>query len=168
MRHGGKAATFPAVNRSPARSLCVLPAAALLIAACQSAPRYDGDASAAALAQADWSKATHIVVEMLNYKFQPDELHFKANQPYRLTLRNASIHNHYFTAPEFFRSTATRKAMVAGRAEVKAPYFTAFEVLKRVGEVDIYLVPLVKGRYRAVCDMQEHREYNIEGTIFVE
>lgn len=146
----------------------MLLSAALGAAGCQSTPHHDPDAAAAALARADWGKVTHVVVEMLNYKFQPDVLRLQANQPYRLTLRNNSIHNHYFTAPEFFRASATRKAMVRGAAEVKAPYFTAFEVLAPVGEVDIYLVPLVKGRYRAVCDMQEHLEHKIEGIIFVE
>lgn len=141
---------------------------AALLTGCQHAPHQDPGAASAAVAQADWSKTQQIVVEMLNYKFQPTELRLQVNQPYRLTLRNISTHDHYFTAPEFFRSVATRKAMVPGKAEVKAPYFTAFEVLKGVGEVDIYLVPLVKGRYRAVCDMQEHLEHKIEGIILVE
>jgi plastocyanin len=148
------------------RSRSVLLAAAL--AGCQHVAHHDHGAAAAAVAQADWGRAEQVVIEMLSYKFQPAELRLRVNQPYRLTLRNTSIHDHYFTAPEFFRSVATRKAMVPGKAEVKVPYFRAFEVLKGVGEVEIFLVPLARGRYRAVCDMQDHLEHKIEGTILVE
>jgi hypothetical protein len=168
-----KTAILPAVKPSPTRlGRAALLASAFALGGCQPgaahAPRSHPDSAAAIVAQADWSRAEHVRVEMLNHSYRPNEWRLKAHRPYRITLANPSANNHYFTAPEFFRSVATRKAMVPGRAEVKAPYFTGFEVLARTGEIEIYLVPLEKGRYRAYCDMKEHREFNIEGVIVVE
>jgi hypothetical protein len=157
-----------------ARLGCGLLAAAFALAGCQHGAYAPGssvahhDHAADIVARADWSKTTDVVIEMVNYEYRPNEIRLKANHPYRITLVNYSRHNHYFTAPEFFRSAATRKAMVERVAEVKAPYFTAFEVMAGGGAIDVYLIPLEKGRFRARCDMKEHLGYQIEGVIIVE
>lgn len=109
-----------------------------------------------------------IKIEMVDYGYRPREIRMKAGEPYRITLTNYSSINHYFTAPEFFRSVATRKAMVEGYAEIKAPYFTAVEVLRRGGTIDLYVVPVVKGRYAVHCELNDHRERGVEGEIIIE
>lgn len=123
---------------------------------------------AAALAAVDWSQATPLSLELFNSGYRPRELVLKVGQPYKLSLTNFGSMNHYFTAPEFFRTMATRKVVVERLAEIKAPTFTAFEVFARGGRVDIYLVPLVQGRYVAYCSMEGHRDNGVEGMITVE
>lgn len=122
----------------------------------------------AVVASTDWSKTTDVMVELVEYGYRPRELRLKAGQPYRIRLINYSSINHYFTAPEFFRSAATRKAMVDRYAEIKAPYFTAFEVMSRGGGIDIYLVPMVKGRFDVHCEIDDHRERGVQGLIIVD
>ncbi len=153
-----------------------LAAAALALGGCQSGnthgPAYARadypPGGAAIVASTDWSKTVDVVVELVEYGYRPRELRLKAGQPYRIRLINYSGINHYFTAPEFFRSAATRKAMVDRYAEIKAPYFTAFEVVSRGGGIDVYLVPMVKGRFDVHCEINDHRERGVRGVIIVE
>lgn len=122
----------------------------------------------AVLAAADWSRMESLTVQMLDYGYRPRELRMKAGQPYRLTLVNTGAVSHYFAAPEFFAAVAARKAEVPNVAEVKAPVFTSFEVYPRGGTIDLYFVPLVKGRYRAHCHIKDHLPLKIEAELIVE
>lgn len=134
-------------------------------------PRAVGDLQQqreAALAAADWTKQVNLEIEMLDYGYRPREVRLKVGQPYRLTLVNHGSVNHYFTAPEFFSSVATRKAEVPRQAEIKGQTFTAFEVYGRGGTIDYYFVPLVKGSYRAHCHIKDHLALAIEGVLIVE
>lgn len=150
--------------------------AALMLAGCHLAssagihsdwipPQHARDA---VLASTDWNKKTDITIEMLDYGYRPREVRLKSGQPYRITLVNHGSVNHYFTAPEFLASVATRKVEVRNHAEVKAPVFTSFELQGRGGSLDVYLVPLAKGSYRAHCHMKDHLSLGIEGVLIVE
>jgi len=116
----------------------------------------------------DWRTAQHFTVEMMEYGYRPHEIRLKVDRPYRMTLINYGSYNHYFNAAEFLRTVDTRKAVVQRYAEVKAPYFTAFEVFKRGGTIDVYFIPRQTGTFTAHCHLADHRARGVEGTIVVE
>lgn len=119
---------------------------------------------------ANWNKTETVTLELSEHSYHPAELKLRANQPYKLVLKNVGEKEHYFTADEFFKSVATRKAMVASPkkiAEVKAPYFTAMEIYKE-SEMEFYFVPVKKGSYKFFCTIDDHRDKGMEGSIVVE
>jgi uncharacterized cupredoxin-like copper-binding protein len=116
---------------------------------------------------ADWKKMQTITVTMDEHSYEPQNIVFKVGQPYKLELKNGGDKDHYYTAPEFLRSIATRKAMVNKQAEIKAPYFKALEVLKQ-GQLDVYFVPVEKGQYTVYCTIDDHREKGMEGALTIE
>ncbi|MCB1889260.1 MAG: cupredoxin domain-containing protein [Rhodocyclaceae bacterium] len=118
--------------------------------------------------EADWNAMETVTVVFEEHHYTPENLTFKAGVAYKLELINEGEKHHYFTAPEFFRSIATRKAMVNGQAEIKAPYFKAVEVLKEGGQLDLYFVPVTKGTFPVFCTIDDHREKGMEGSIVVE
>lgn len=117
---------------------------------------------------ADWNKMTSVTVELYDYGYEPRDLKLKANQPYKITFRNTGTKDHYYTSPDFYKAVATRKAMVNKFAEIKAPYFSAVEVLKNGGQLDLYVVPMRSGTYAVVCQIDDHEEKGSVGTISVE
>lgn len=117
---------------------------------------------------ADWQAVQTVTVTIDEHGYTPENLTFVAGRPYKLELKNPSDKDHYFTAPEFFRNVAWRKAMVNGQAEIKAPYFSAVEILKKGGQLDLYFVPVNKGNYPVYCTIDDHREKGMEGAITVE
>ena len=78
------------------------------------------------------------------------------------------VNNHYFNAPEFFASIATRRAEVPRQAEVYLSRIDRVEVFAAGGAVDLWFVPLAKGRFRAHCHLGNHAEMGVEGLIVVE
>lgn len=162
--------------REATRSIRMLAAAAFLaLPACHGGPAMRAPTALptpaereTALASADWSRMSDVSIEMLDYGYRPREIRLKVGQPYRLRFANNGSVPHYFTAPEFFASVASRKAEVAHHAEVKASVFASFEVHGRGGSLDFYFVPLVRGTYRAHCHMKDHLALNIEGVLVVE
>lgn len=118
--------------------------------------------------KADWSKMKTVTVTIEEHHYSPENLVFKAGQPYKLELKNLGEKDHYFTATEFYKSVATRKAMVNKFAEIKAPYFTAFEILKGGGQIDFYFVPVKTGKFPVYCTIDDHRDKGMEGSIVVE
>jgi uncharacterized cupredoxin-like copper-binding protein len=117
---------------------------------------------------ADWKKMETVTVMMEEHSYGPQNIVFKVGQPYKLELKNIGDKDHYYTAPEFLRSIATRKAMVNKQAEIKAPYFKAFEVLKKGGQLDVYFIPVVKGQYKVYCTIDDHREKGMDGVLTIE
>ncbi|RKZ34147.1 MAG: hypothetical protein DRQ37_08025 [Gammaproteobacteria bacterium] len=116
----------------------------------------------------DWKQMKTVTVELDSHSCEPDALEFKAGQPYRLVMRNISGEDkHYFTAPEFFRAIATRKVQSNKDGEIKAPYFTALEMMKSGGQLDLYFVPVKKGAYPVYCTIGDHREQGMEGKILI-
>jgi len=116
----------------------------------------------------DWNATETVTVTITEHHYEPTDLKFKVGKPYKLELKNKGAKDHYYTAPEFFRGVAWRKAMVNGQAEIKAPYFTAFEVLKNGGQIDLYFVPVSKGSYPVYCTIEDHRQQGMEGSIVIE
>lgn len=118
--------------------------------------------------KADWKAMETVTITMTEHHYEPTDVAFKAGKPYKVELKNTSSKDHYFTAPDFFRAVAWRKAMVNGQAEIKAPYFTAFEVLKSGGQLDLYFVPVTNGSYPVYCTIEGHRQEGMDGTITIE
>lgn len=117
---------------------------------------------------ADWKAMETITITLEEHSYSPQDLKLKAGHAYKIELKNVGEKDHYYTAPEFFRSVAWRKAMVNKQAEIKAVYFTAVEVLKKGGQLDLYFVPVQKGRYPVYCTIDDHRQQGMEGSITVE
>lgn len=117
---------------------------------------------------ADWSQMKTVTVTMDEHSYGPDTLRLTAGQPYKIQLRNVGEKDHYYTAPEFFRSVAWRKLMVDRNAEIKVDYVTALEVLKKRGQLDLYVVPVRKGSYTVYCTIDDHRVSGMDGRIVVE
>ena len=159
----------------PDQRLSALLAAALLLGLGQPAPASaNGTQPAAAEAShgryyggVDWRTAKHVTVEMMEWGYRPRELRLTLGQPYRLTLINYGSYNHYFNAAEFLRTVDARKAVVERHAEIRAPYFTAFEVFRRGGTVDVYFIPKQAGTFAVHCHLADHRERGVHGTIVV-
>ena len=156
--------------RSTYKTLALM-SAVTVIAGCQSmpgaSPNYVVD-SAAIVKAADWDKMQTVTLTMEEHSYAPSTLTLKAGQAYKIELRNVGDHHHYFTAPEFFRSVAWRKLMVNNNAEIKVDYVVATEVLKKRGQLDLYLVPVKTGTYTAYCTIEDHRPKGMEGRIIVE
>lgn len=117
---------------------------------------------------ADWNKMIPVTVELYDYGYEPRDLKLKAGQPYKITFVNRGTKDHYYTAPEFYKAIATRKAMVNKVVEIKAPYFTAFEMLRNGGTIDLYAVPVVKGTYKVLCQIDDHEDRGSTGTVSIE
>ena len=141
---------------------------AVLLPACQFLPGRSAEELAQVVAATDWSRVEHVKIELRDSGVLPQELRLKAGQPYRLTLLNAGVNNHYFNAPEFYRSIAVRKAEVPRYAEIKAARITTLEVFAAGGTVDLWFVPLDKGRFVAHCHLGNHREMGVEAHLVVE
>ncbi|MEH6472336.1 MAG: hypothetical protein V7752_13895 [Halopseudomonas sp.] len=115
---------------------------------------------------ADWKAMTTIVVNMNEYEYDTTTLELTAGQAYKLELKNLGEKKHYFTAPEFFKNVATRKAQVNGQAEIKADYFTALEILPG-GQLDLYVVAHNKGEYPVYCTIDDHRDEGMDDVIII-
>lgn len=118
--------------------------------------------------QADWKTMETLTIEMDEFAYSHDEIRLKAGQPYKMELKNSGEKKHYFTAPEFYKSIATRKAQSNKDGEIKAPYFTALEMMADGGQLDLYFVPVTKGTYPVYCTIDDHREEGMEATIIIE
>ena len=114
---------------------------------------------------ADWSTAETIRVELGEFSFKPDNLVLEAGLPYKIELVNTGAVKHEFTAGDFFKSVAWRKAQ-SPESEVKAVYFTEIEVFAGK-EVDLYFVPVTPGTYELLCELEGHLEAGMHGTITV-
>jgi uncharacterized cupredoxin-like copper-binding protein len=147
--------------------LIALAAATLLSSQAALAQDWITD-GAAIVKAADWNKMQTVTVTMEEHHYTPTEMKLKAGQPYKIELKNIGEKDHYYTAPEFFKSVAWRKLMVNKNAEIKVDYVTATEVLKKGGQLDLYIVPVKKGSYTVYCTIDDHREKGMEGKIIVE
>ena len=117
---------------------------------------------------ANWNEMKTVTVEMTEHDYSPKEMTLKAGQPYKIELKNSGEKDHYYTAAEFFKSVAWRKLMVNKQAEIKVDYVNATEVLKKGGQLDLYIVPVKTGSYPVYCTIDDHREKGMEGKIVVE
>ena len=114
----------------------------------------------------DWDKMKTVTVEFDEYSYEPDELVFEVGQPYKLVLKNRGEKKHYFTAEEFYKAIATRKVQSNRDGEIKAPYFTAIELMVG-GQLDLYFVPVKRGEFPVFCTIKDHREEGMEGKLVI-
>lgn len=114
---------------------------------------------------ADWDAAQTVTIDLSEYAFTPREITLEAGRPYILELLNKGEVKHEFTAGDFFRTVATRKAETP-ESEVKVQYFTEIEVFAGKS-VELYLIPLIPGTYDLVCEIEGHFEAGMFGTITV-
>jgi len=120
--------------------------------------------------KADWNKMETVTIELTEHEFAPKDLKLKADTPYRVVLKNNGEKDHYYTATEFFKSVAWRKAQTPKPhgGEIKAPYFTAVEMYKKGGTVELFFVTVKKGTYEVICTIDDHKEKGMSGSITVE
>jgi uncharacterized cupredoxin-like copper-binding protein len=114
---------------------------------------------------ADWDTMVDVDVVMDEYSFSPSTLELTTGQPYRIQITNVGDLKHYFTAEEFYRTAAFRKAQDSS-GELKAPFFKAIELFP--GEqIDLYLIPSAAGTYELICTITGHTEAGMHGSIVV-
>lgn len=116
---------------------------------------------------ADWTKMETVTIEIDEFSYTPSEVTFKVNQPYKLVLKNNGEKKHYFTSEAFNKAVATRKAQTKA-AEIKAPYFKAFELVANGGELEFYFVPVKPGKYPVICTIEDHEKQGMHGTLTIE
>jgi uncharacterized cupredoxin-like copper-binding protein len=121
--------------------------------------------SADFVSAADWDAKKTVTIELAEMSFTPQDITLEAGQPYVLEIVNKGTEKHEFTADEFFRTVATRKAETA-ESEVKVPFFTEIEVFAGKS-VELFIIPLVPGTYDLVCEIEGHFEQGMFGTITV-
>jgi hypothetical protein len=131
----------------------------------------DGDDTLDACGQTATIKATGQTDG--NWKFVDENdadvttLSFVQGYPVKLTFTSDdTAQKHYLTAPDFFHSVAWRKAQTPW-AEIKAPYFYAFETLTAIEDdagtssvdetltptIDLYFIPVETGTFEAFCEI---------------
>ena len=150
----------------PALTAIAVIGTALLCAIGCSTTDYVVDASDRVKA-ANWEEMETVQVILKEYSFAPSKLTFREGVPYKLRIANEGTAKHYFTAPEFFKAIATRKVQSNADGEIKAPYFLALEVFPR-RSLDLYFVPVKKGKYPLLCTIKGHAEHGMTGSILVE
>ncbi|MBF0134770.1 MAG: cupredoxin domain-containing protein [Magnetococcales bacterium] len=123
--------------------------------------------SAEIVKAADWKAIEKVTVTMDEYSYSPKQLTFKEGKTYQLILKNAGEKKHYFTAPEFYKSIATRKVQSDKDGEIKVPYLLAVELMVG-GQLDIYFVAVKKGSYPVFCTIDDHQKQGMEGRITIE
>lgn len=149
------------------RGFGLIVAAALMGAAFSASAAEDYVTNAAEIVKvADWKQMQTVTIKIGEHDYAPDELKLKLNTPYKIALTNTATKPHYWTAPKFFRSVATRKVQTA-EAEIKAPYFDAIEVNPK-GTAELFVVPVKAGVFEVFCTIEDHREKGMEGKIVVE
>jgi uncharacterized cupredoxin-like copper-binding protein len=139
----------------------------LVSAVCQASAGADYVVNADEIVNAaDWTKMRTVTVEFDEYSYDPDALVFEVGQPYKVILKNLGEKKHYFTAAEFYKAIATRKVQSNTDGEIKAPYFTAIELMVG-GQLDLYFVPVTPGEYPVFCTIKDHREEGMEGKLVI-
>lgn len=141
---------------------------ACLLPGCQTLWQRSPAELARVVEAADWDRVRDVEILLRDSGFEPRELHLKVGEPHRLTIVNAGVNNHYFNADEFLASIAVRKAQVPRYAEIKATRFSKFEIFAAGGTMELWFVPLEKGRFRAHCHLGDHADMGVEGHLIVE
>ncbi|MBX9635685.1 MAG: cupredoxin domain-containing protein [Magnetospirillum sp.] len=142
-------------------------ACAAIVLAAAPAMAADPIANAADIVKAaDWKQMQSVEVVIAEHSYTPETITLQAGKPYKIVLKNTGTKPHYFTAPDFFKGIATRKAQTK-EAEFKAPYFNAIEINEN-GVAELFFVPATKGSFDVYCTIEDHREKGMEGKIVVE
>ena len=118
------------------------------------------------VSKADWKAMQTVTVVLDEHSYSPEVLTLEKDKPYKLVIQNKGQKDHYFTAPDFFKSIATRKAQTKD-GEMKAPYFSALEAYKNGGSIELFFVPVKSGSFPVFCTIDDHKEKGMEGKIVV-
>jgi len=91
-----------------------------------------------------WSAAETMTVVMVDNRFEPDHLTFRAGRPYALRLENRGKDMHEFTAPKFLKAATVKdgRALSNGGTDI---------VVQPGKSVDILLIAPPKGQYELIC-----------------
>jgi uncharacterized cupredoxin-like copper-binding protein len=104
-------------------------------------------------------EAQLVTVGLVDDRFVPDKLVFRAGVPYRLRLENRGREMHEFTAPEFLKTVDVQNPEVLEQA--------GNEVLVQPGKAkDLLFVAKKPGRYPLLC--ADHDWDGMVGEITVE
>ncbi len=114
---------------------------------------------------ANWDAKKTVTIELAEMSFTPKDITLEAGQPYVLEIVNVGTEKHEFTAEDFMRTVAARKAETT-ESEVKVPFFTEIEVFAGK-KAELFLIPLIPGTYDLVCMIKGHFEKGMFGTITV-
>lgn len=167
----GTAAPTAVPTAAPTVAPTAAPATATVPPASQASAAEQYVANAADFVKAaDWDTAKTITIELAEMSFTPKDIVLEAGQPYILEIVNVGTEKHEFTAEDFMRTVATRKAETA-QSEVKVPFFTEIEVFAGQ-KAELFLIPLIPGTYDVLCEIglgtpKGHFEQGMFGTITV-
>lgn len=105
-----------------------------------------------------WSDSETLTVIMVDNRFEPDHLTFKAGHPYILRLENHGKDMHEFTAPAFLKAATVRdkKLLANGGTDI---------VVQPGKTVRVRLIAPAKGQYELTC--ADHDWDGMVGTISV-
>lgn len=118
------------------------------------------------VAGVDWTKAKTVDVELSEYDFTPDKLHFQRGQPYRLHLANDGWEAHDFASKPFFQAIAAAK-LVGSQKTISEPHLVSIGVAP--GQVkDLYFVPVRAGTYSFECNEPLHATFGMTGVAQIE
>ncbi len=106
-----------------------------------------------------WAHAEAMTVVMVDNRFQPDHLTFRAGQPYTLHLENHGKEMHEFTAPAFLKAATVRdkRLLANGGTDI---------VVQPGASVSIALIAPAKGQYNLKC--ADHDWDGMVGSITVD
>ncbi len=118
------------------------------------------------VAAADWDTKETLTIDLAEMSFTPKDTVLTLGQPYVLEVVNKGTEKHEFTAEDFFKKIAFRKAEDAS-GEFKGPAPLEVEVF--AGEsIELFLIPTEAGVFDLKCLIEGHFEQGMFGTITVE
>ena len=122
------------------------------------------DASAR-VAAAHWSKAEIVSVSLTNFRFTPERLEFRQNQPYILQLANQSGSSHTFSSDGFFKAIAVK--MLEADTATPVPSSVSTVELAPGEEKVLYFVAVGPGAYELHCSEFFHDKLGMTGRITI-
>ncbi len=117
--------------------------------------------------EANWAEAQTLRLELAEYRLSPQVLVLREGRPYVLEIVNTGRETHSFSAPEFLKAVAARKAEVPEVAEVRAWRFTAFQ-LAPGRSVRLSFVAVRPGTYPVACTQPGHADRGMRGAVQIE
>lgn len=116
-------------------------------------------------ADADWSAAEKITVEITEFNFSPNNLEFKIDRPYELVLVNNGVSYHTFAAENFFDAIAVWQLKDEG-GYVEFPYLAQVSLLPKSSKTLLF-VPMRPGRYELKSAVLFYSVAGMRGDITI-
>ena len=117
------------------------------------------------VAAADWDAKKTMTIDLAEMSFTPKDTVLTLDQPFVLEVVNKGTEKHEFTAEDFFKTIAFRKAEDAS-GEFKGPAPLEVEVFAGKS-IEVFLIPTEAGVFDLVCLIEGHFEKGMFGTITV-